>query len=79
LGIASIGDIILTMTTVREIKEAIEKLSLAERGQLERWLHGWEDDAWDRQISADASAGKLDAMLREVDRELDSDQLRELP
>jgi hypothetical protein len=67
------------VSTVEEIKAAIEKLSLSERGRLVRWIHGWTDDEWDRVIAADATAGRLDELLAEVDREIESDELRDLP
>ena len=67
------------MSTVEEIKSAIEKLSISERAQLERWLHGWTDDPWDEQIKVDAAAGRLDGLLAEVDKATDSGELRELP
>jgi hypothetical protein len=67
------------VSTVEEIKAAIEKLSLSERGQLERWLHGWTDDDWDQQMRSDAQAGKLGRLLDEVDEEIREDQLRDLP
>ena len=67
------------MSTVEEIKVAIAKLSLTERGELERWLHGWTDDEWDEQMKADASAGRLDKILAEVDAEIDRGELRDLP
>ena len=50
------------MSTVAEIREAIEKLSLEERAELLTELRGYEDDDWDRQMKADAAAGKFDAM-----------------
>ena len=53
------------MSTVAEIREAIEKLSLEERAALMSELMGFEDDDWDRQMKADAAAGKFDAMNRE--------------
>lgn len=67
------------MTTVNEIKAAIEKLSLSERAEIERLLHGWQDDAWDDQIKKDAAAGKLDALLRRVDDDIDAGNLQDLP
>jgi hypothetical protein len=67
------------MSTVEEIKAAIEKLSLEERAELERALHGWVDDDWDRQIKADAEAGRLDQILKEVDNDIDSGNLRDMP
>jgi hypothetical protein len=67
------------MSTVEEIRDAIQKLSFDERSRLERELHGWADDAWDQQIKADAQAGKLDRLLERVDGEIDAGRLRELP
>ena len=67
------------MTTVAEIKAAIEKLSLSERAELEKMLHGWEDDEWDRQMTADAKAGKLNKLLAKVDANIDTGNLRDLP
>ena len=52
------------MSTVAEIREAIEKLTLEERVELLSELQGFEDDDWDRQMKADAAAGKFDEMNR---------------
>jgi hypothetical protein len=53
------------MNTVQEIESAIEKLSLEERAELIAKLCGWSDDEWDRQMKADAAAGKF-ATLNEA-------------
>lgn len=59
------------MSTVAEIREAIEKLSLEERAALMSELLGYdEDDDWDRQMKADAAAGKFDEMNRRTIEEL---------
>jgi len=52
------------MSTVAEIREAIEKLSLEDRVALMIELRGGpaDDDDWDRQMKADAAEGKFDAM-----------------
>jgi hypothetical protein len=55
------------MSTVEEIKIAIGKLSVEERAELLAELCGWADDDWDRQMKADAAAGKFDALNRETD------------
>ena len=65
--------------SVDEIKLAIERLSLSERQQLERLLHGWEDDEWDQQIARDATSGRLDKLLAEVDDDIDNDRLHNSP
>jgi len=45
------------MSTVAEIKSAIDRLSPQERCELEALLHPWADDPWDRQMAADAEPG----------------------
>jgi len=66
------------MSTVEEIKAAIEKLSPSERAELDALLDR-ENDAWDRQMTADAKAGKLDRLIAKVDANIASGNLREFP
>ena len=66
------------MSTVAEIREAIEKLSLEERAELMAELHGYEDNDWDRQMKADAAAGKFDAMNRDAEADYRAGQTRSL-
>src|SRR5438067_8446604 len=56
------------MSTITEIREAIQKLSLEERAELLADLQNWEDDNWDRQMKADAAAGKFDEMNRRAEK-----------
>ena len=67
------------MSTVEEIKVAIERLSEAQRREIARFASGWEDDEWDRQIQHDYDAGKLDALLKEVDADIKAGRLEEGP
>jgi hypothetical protein len=55
------------MSTVQEIRVAIEHLPLEERAELVAELCGWQDDDWDRQMKVDAKAGKFDAMNHEAE------------
>jgi hypothetical protein len=55
------------MSTVEEIRTAIERLSLEERAQIIAELCGWTDDDWDRQMKADSAAGKFTSLNREAD------------
>ena len=49
------------MSTVSEIIEAVKKLPERDKSEfLERLAEVDFDDAWDRQIEADAKAGRLD-------------------
>lgn len=66
------------MSTVQEIKSAIEQLSLETRAELIAELCGWSDDNWDRQMKADAAAGKFFELNEESDRATHSGQSRSL-
>ena len=65
--------------SIDQIKEAIEQLSFEGRAELAAWLHGWKDDDWDEQMKRDIANGKLDPVLREVDEDIRSGRLREMP
>jgi hypothetical protein len=57
------------MSTVAEIKEAIDRLSSREYCELMSVLHPFEDDDWDRQMKADAAAGRFTAMNERAEQE----------
>ena len=55
------------MTSVAEIISAVKNLSEQDKGEfLERLAEIDFDDAWDRQIEADAKAGRLDHLWGEA-------------
>ena len=58
------------MTTLLEIKAAIEKLSPRDYAELMAMLHPSVDDDWDRQMMADATAGRLDHLVEEARADL---------
>jgi len=66
------------MSTVQEIKSAIELLNLEERAILIAELCGRVDDDWDRKMSADAAAGKFDALNAEANHAHRTDQTKSL-
>jgi hypothetical protein len=65
--------------TVEEIKAALPKITLEERAEPARCLHGWEDDGWDTQMKRDLTAGKLDKLLKKVDADIKQGNLSDLP
>ncbi len=67
------------MSTVAEIKAAIDRLSLQERCELEALLHPFEDDDWDRQMKRDAAAGKFDKLAALADDDFAKGKLRCFP
>jgi hypothetical protein len=57
------------MSTVSEIIEAVKKLPERDKSEfLERLAEVDFNDTWDRQIEADAKAGKLDRFIDEAIR-----------
>ena len=67
------------MSTVAEIKAAIDQLSPQERCELEALLHPWAEDDWDRQMKADAAAGSFDALIRDADAAHEAGETRPPP
>jgi hypothetical protein len=67
------------MSTVVEIKEAIDQLSPQERRELEEMLHPLVDDEWDLEMKEDAAAGKFDKLVNESESERHAGKLREFP
>ena len=54
------------MTNLAEIKEAIQNLPPADFAEMARWFNDLQEDLWDRQIEADAAAGRLDFFKEQV-------------
>ena len=68
------------MSTVAEIKAAIDQLSLQERCELEALLHPFEDDEWDQQMKRDAEpGGKLYKLMEESEKNAQAGKLVDLP
>jgi hypothetical protein len=65
--------------SLSEIKTAIEQLSFEERAELAAWLHGWKDDDWDDQMKRNIAGGKLDDLLREIEEDIKTGRVREMP
>ena len=55
--------------SVQEIEAAILKLPIKQLIELSTWLEEYQAGVWDRQVEADLAAGRLDAILAEVDAE----------
>ena len=65
--------------SVTEIKLAIEALSAQERCELTAWLQNFPADDWDRQMEADARAGRFDVLVREADEDYRRGDCRTFP
>lgn len=50
------------MSKVEAVENAVQYLSREELAAFREWFMSFDGEAWDRQIEADAKAGKLDAL-----------------
>ena len=57
------------MTTVDEISGAVKRLPKRELARFRKWFAEYEATVWDRQLAFDAQAGKLDALIRDAQRD----------
>lgn len=55
--------------SVQEIEAAIARLPAGDLAELMDWLRDHAARVWDEQIARDLQAGRLDALLDEVDEE----------
>ncbi len=63
-----------------EIIEAVKRLDEQQKGEFLAKLSDVDfDDAWDRQIAADAEAGRLDRLAEEAIGEFRAGSSRPLP
>ena len=65
------------MSTVQEIKQAVRKLPLGKRLKIVQWVAAFDNDEWDKEMSKDASSGKLDFLLDEAKEIRKSCRLRD--
>ena len=65
------------MSTVREIEDAIQKLTNEERAAFRAWFAEYDADEWDRQLEADAAAGRLDWLVQEARDDVQSGRCTE--
>lgn len=54
------------MSTVRDIEEAVQKLSDEDRAKFRAWFIEFDAALWDRQIETDVAAGRLDWLVNEA-------------
>ncbi len=58
--------------SVKEIENAITQLSVEDLAKLSAWFADYHAEVWNRQIERDLGAGRLDALLAEVDAEYEA-------
>jgi hypothetical protein len=67
------------MSTVAEILEAVKRLPEEQKGEfLDRLREIDFEDAWDRQIEADAKAGRLDPLWQQAVKDIEAGRTKPL-
>ena len=66
------------MPDVKALEEAVQALPLSALAEFRRWFTEFDSAAWDRQIEADFSSGKLDSLLAEAEVDFKSQSPRAL-
>jgi hypothetical protein len=51
---------VASVSTVAQIKAAVEELPENDARELAAWIQGFMEDRWDRQIGDDIATGSLD-------------------
>ena len=67
------------MSTVQEIETAIQKLKPQEIHEVADWLQELREELWDKQINADAKAGRLDKLMEEAKQDYLAGRCKPLP
>jgi ribosomal protein L29 len=66
------------MTKLEKIEQDISALDPMDVRKLADWLDEYKAELWDRQMEADAKAGKLDKLIAEARREIAEGKVRPL-
>ncbi|QMS91423.1 hypothetical protein HUN01_28925 [Nostoc edaphicum CCNP1411] len=66
------------MNSLPEIEAAILQLSEDEMRDLSNWLQEYLNDAWDKQIEADAKSGRLDQLIQRAKADIQANQVKPL-
>ena len=68
-----------SMDRVEQMEAAISGLAPEEYQRFVQWFRAREQARWDEQLDRDSTAGKLDFLFEEADRESAQGLLREWP
>ena len=66
------------MTTLTEIESAVQQLPEQDLRQFAEWFQQYLEAEWDRQIEADAEAGKLDDLIANAEADIEAGRVKEL-
>jgi hypothetical protein len=59
---------------IKEIESAIAQLPPAELAELARWFEEFQARVWDEQLEQDMKSGRLDALLKQAEKDFEQGQ-----
>ncbi|MDT5062334.1 MAG: hypothetical protein QOH63_2793 [Acidobacteriota bacterium] len=63
---------------IKEIESAIAQLPSSELAELAKWFEEFHAQVWDEQLEQDVKAGRLDALLKQAERDFEQGQCEPL-
>jgi hypothetical protein len=63
---------------IKEIESAIAQLTPSDLAELAKWFEEFQAQVWDEQLEQDVKAGRLDALLKEVEQDFEQGQCEPL-
>jgi hypothetical protein len=66
------------MREIKELEARLRELPSEGLAQFHDWFHQFENEQWDRQIEADAKAGKFGKLIDQARKEFAEGKTREL-
>lgn len=60
------------MSRIESLEDQVKSLNAEELKSFREWFAGFDADAWDAQIEADAKSGKLQALAERARRDHES-------
>ena len=64
--------------SAQELESAVARLAPDELARFAEWFEAYRADDWDRQIGKDLDLDRLDALLADVDAEIEREGTRPL-
>lgn len=66
------------VSTIVEIENALRALPVRDAKAVSDWLQNYLDEQWDKQISADAAAGRLDRAWNKAKKDINAGRIKSL-
>jgi hypothetical protein len=58
--------------SIQELESEVTRLSKPDLAAFRQWFEEFVADAWDKEIEADITGGKLDSLARQADAQFDA-------